>query len=544
MTKNKIFNTAIIVLVVSIAIVSLMLIYKNFNNKNEEIIIPNLVMDVDEINISKNNSTSLLAYVSNVDNAKIQWFSSNLEIATVNDMGQVQGINYGSTKIVARYIHVDGKIYMKHCKVNVIDGDPNVSISSVSFLDGELVITKDQEYNLKFNLEPANALITSVKYSSNNSNIVNINNDGVIKGISNGRTSVKVLVNNQYSSEFFINVIDGNNINEIVHLPDTLKFNEETLTIEVGEELNLPYEILPINSNIKYLTWNSSNMEVANVNNGVIKGIKEGNTTITLTSLNGVSDYVNVTVIPKQIPVESVNISCNNINLKIGETTQVSHQIHPINATNQEVKYTSSNPDVATVDANGLVTTKKGGLAIITVTTMDGNKTSSINITVVGTSSSGNSSGSSGSSSGSSGGSSGSSYPNSGGASSCGKSAQTLIMTYNGSRVNKDEVITIKKGQSITIKVSLPSSCGSPELLKRNNADGQDGWRDYITASSSPYVNRYDISTAKRISSYSWNITGKKVTNGNVILSQTAEFSTSLYGNIKAMTRVRIKVTN
>ena len=204
MTKNKIFNTAIIVLVISIAIVSLMLIYKNFNNKNAEIIIPNLVMEVDEINISKNNSTSLLAYVSNVDNAKIQWFSSNLEIATVNDMGQVQGINYGSTKIVARYIHVDGKIYMKHCKVNVIDGDPNVSISLVSFLDGELVITKDQEYNLKFNLEPANALITSVKYSSNNSNIVNINNDGVIKGISNGRTSVKVLVNNQYSSEFFI----------------------------------------------------------------------------------------------------------------------------------------------------------------------------------------------------------------------------------------------------------------------------------------------------------------------------------------------------
>ena len=56
--------------------------------------------------------------------------------------------------------------------------------------------------------------------------------------------------------------------------------------------------------------------------------------------------------------------------------------VAPVNAGNQEVTYTSSNPEVATVDENGMVFGIKSGRTTITVTTADGAKTAQCQVTV------------------------------------------------------------------------------------------------------------------------------------------------------------------
>ena len=53
----------------------------------------------------------------------------------------------------------------------------------------------------------------------------------------------------------------------------------------------------------------------------------------------------------------------------------------PENATNKNITWSSNNEEVATVE-NGVITAKKEGTAIITVTTEDGNKQVSCNVTV------------------------------------------------------------------------------------------------------------------------------------------------------------------
>lgn len=85
------------------------------------------------------------------------------------------------------------------------------------------------------------------------------------------------------------------------------------------------------------------------------------------------------------VAVESVALSKTAAEVKAGKTLKLIANINPEYATNQNVTWSSSNEDVATVE-NGVVTVKAGAAvgatATITVTTEDGGKTASCVITV------------------------------------------------------------------------------------------------------------------------------------------------------------------
>jgi uncharacterized protein YjdB len=81
--------------------------------------------------------------------------------------------------------------------------------------------------------------------------------------------------------------------------------------------------------------------------------------------------------------VTSVTLDKTSCDLMPTETAQLVATVNPGYVANKNVVWTSSNTSVATVDANGLVTAKSAGTAIITVTTQDGNKTATCTVNVV-----------------------------------------------------------------------------------------------------------------------------------------------------------------
>lgn len=82
------------------------------------------------------------------------------------------------------------------------------------------------------------------------------------------------------------------------------------------------------------------------------------------------------------VPVKTVRIETSTKTLtKQGETLQLTVNITPRNATDQKLTWTSSDPSVATVDANGKVTAVGDGTVTITAKTSNG-KTATITITV------------------------------------------------------------------------------------------------------------------------------------------------------------------
>ena len=90
---------------------------------------------------------------------------------------------------------------------------------------------------------------------------------------------------------------------------------------------------------------------------------------------------------PTEKHVTSVSIS-GNTNIKVGETSQLTATVTPADADAKYkvVTWSSSRPEVASVDpSSGLVTGVKAGSTVITATTADG-KTTSVNVTVTGNS--------------------------------------------------------------------------------------------------------------------------------------------------------------
>jgi uncharacterized protein YjdB/predicted phosphodiesterase len=135
------------------------------------------------------------------------------------------------------------------------------------------------------------------------------------------------------------------------------------------------------------VVWTSSDPEIATVENGVIKAIKEGSSkegiaTITVTSVEDetITATVAVTV---EVPIKEVVITPLNKTIITHQTQQIITRVEPYYA-KQEVTFTTDNSSVATVDENGLVMGMGLGTAKITVaSTVDNTKATVCEITVV-----------------------------------------------------------------------------------------------------------------------------------------------------------------
>jgi hypothetical protein len=91
---------------------------------------------------------------------------------------------------------------------------------------------------------------------------------------------------------------------------------------------------------------------------------------------------VNVSTFQGNIPVQSVTITGDS-DVTDGGQTQLTATVSPVNATNQALIWISSDPSVATVDANGLVSGLVLGTVTIYVYTVDGNYSDSHVMNVV-----------------------------------------------------------------------------------------------------------------------------------------------------------------
>lgn len=82
------------------------------------------------------------------------------------------------------------------------------------------------------------------------------------------------------------------------------------------------------------------------------------------------------------VSVAGVSLDKTEIVLVEGSNQTLTATVEPTNATNKNVTWSSDHEAVATVDQNGTVTARRGGQAIITVTTADGSKTATCTVRV------------------------------------------------------------------------------------------------------------------------------------------------------------------
>ena len=157
-----------------------------------------------------------------------------------------------------------------------------------------------------------------------------------------------------------------------------IKLSQNKAQLNKWNRLNLKYTITPEDADNKEVVWTSSDSSVARVDNyGSVLALKDGVATITVKTKDGdFTDSCEVTVgnggVPQTVKVTYVDITNNSLFLNAGETTQLNVVVKPENATNKKVEYSTTNANVATVDANGLVKAVGEGRAYIYAKSADG----------------------------------------------------------------------------------------------------------------------------------------------------------------------------
>lgn len=252
-----------------------------------------------------------------------------------------------------------------------------VAVTGVALNKTATSIEAGQSEQLTAIVEPANADDPSVTWSSSNTAVATVDQNGNVSAIAAGTTSITVTTtdgNKTASCAVTVTApaapIDVNSI--------SLK-SATTISIGASETLTVTYDPVDANTN-KALTWSSSNTSIATVDaNGKVTGVAAGTATITATTANNKTASCTVTV--QAVAVTGVTLSKTSVSLQIGGTETLTAIIAPAEATNKNVTWESSNTAVATVN-NGQVKGIAAGSATITVKTVDGEKTATCSVTV------------------------------------------------------------------------------------------------------------------------------------------------------------------
>jgi uncharacterized protein YjdB len=128
-------------------------------------------------------------------------------------------------------------------------------------------------------------------------------------------------------------------------------------------------------------------------NNGNYSGrpLPAGNYTLTATPYSqsnrrgtaGATTTIQFSIVPVIVSVTGITTTPSTASLFVGQSVPITATVLPSNATNNAVVWSTSNPNVASVSTNGLVTALGTGEAIITATTQDGNFFDTTELTVI-----------------------------------------------------------------------------------------------------------------------------------------------------------------
>ncbi|MBQ6600799.1 MAG: Ig-like domain-containing protein, partial [Clostridia bacterium] len=309
-----------------------------------------------DITVNAGEKEKITVYVKPEDATikDIVYESSDESIVKVDEYGNITAVGEGTATVTVA--SKDDPTKSDTVTVNV-----KIPVTELVVDKTEITLKKDgtDKINATVNGDATNK---KVIFESDNENIVTVDENGNLKAVGEGTTTVTVKSEDDSSITATVTVTVKNPVTEITATED--------FTLNVGDEKNLEAKVNEDATN-KELIYESDNPGVVKVDsNGDVRAVGEGTATITITSKDNPSITETVTVTVK-IPVSDVTVEKDEITLNKGDKDTIVPVVTPDNATNKEVTYTSSDETVVKVDENGNIEAVGKGEATITITSKD-----------------------------------------------------------------------------------------------------------------------------------------------------------------------------
>ncbi|MGV8906530.1 MAG: Ig-like domain-containing protein, partial [Acetobacterium sp.] len=258
------------------------------------------------VTITKDASRSLIATVlpKNATNKAVTWSSDNTDVATVNDIGKVTGVNAGKAVITATT--VDGG-FTATCKVTVknpVPPAPVPSVKSVTVTPATATVDQGATQQLTAKVIVRDGAAKTVTWTSSDSANVDVDANGLVT-VAAGAVPADYTIT--ATSNFDTTKKGTATITvPVAVIPVTgVSLNTATASIVVGTTQTLIATVLPADATNKNVTWASDNTAIATVDaNGVVTGVAVGSANVTVTTVDGgFTATCAVTVTAAPVPV-------------------------------------------------------------------------------------------------------------------------------------------------------------------------------------------------------------------------------------------------
>lgn len=334
---------------------SLIATYSCKKEKDKSVAVTEVRLDKTATTLVEGDTEELMATVmpENATDKGIEWKSSDESVATVSQNGLVTALKEGPAVITV--ITNDGG-FTATCNVTV--NKKVIPVSEVELNKIELTLDEGKEEKLVVTVKPDDATDKSVVWESSNETVVTVDQDGLVKAVREGDAQITVTAKNGVSASCLVGVSKKD-------IPVTgIKLNYISMELNVGTGGKLTATVEPENATVQDVEWKSSDPAVVAVHNGYVTAKKEGQATITVTTVDG-GFTASCEVKVKTIPVTGIVLEQSSLLLPVGNTYTLRAHVQPSNATDQNIKWISNNEGVATVDQTGKVTAVAAGTADI-----------------------------------------------------------------------------------------------------------------------------------------------------------------------------------
>lgn len=308
-----------------------------------------LKLNYSKLSLGKGDTYTLTSTVTPSDcTDSVKWSTSDKKIATVSSSGKITAKKTGTVTITAKY---GSKKYK--CTVTV----KSKQITKIKPKKSTVNVVRGKSYTLGYTLSPSSAGGT-LKWWSSNEKIATVDKNGKVKALKTGKATITAKASSGVKTKYTVNVI----------LPATgIKLAYKELPLGIGKSYTLKATVTPSDTTDK-ITWKSGNSKIVKVSSsGKLTGVKAGTTWVQATA----GDYkakCTITVVD-EVPCTSISIKDNDPAVIRGEYLKLKCKLGgapTVTDGSSNITWRSSNPSIATVDANGKVYGVKEGPVTIT----------------------------------------------------------------------------------------------------------------------------------------------------------------------------------
>lgn len=327
-----------------------------------------VTLDKTELQMQSDDTSGETLTVTNyVKDTNLVWITSDSEIAIAQPDPDYQSmakiIPQGKTGVA--YVTVMNKDNNQTavCKVIV-----NQYMTELKIDKGEKFSAKltDGQVLMKATCTPSNATSTGVNWTSSSTDVAEVEFNGmdcVVKLKKAGTTVIRVASTEQPAAFS----VYAECILTVETVPLTgISLKESKLTLVAGDTYTVVPTLTPSNASNPVVSWETGNANIAKVDDkGVITAVSVGQTTITVSGGEAKPQTIIVDVLNK---LNTIKFEETEVTVERGKTHELKVIFSPEADVNTKISFSSTNPDVVTVDDKGVITGVNDGMAMIIAT--------------------------------------------------------------------------------------------------------------------------------------------------------------------------------